>query len=125
MREYEQMIAAVSGKQIAEFTRMLLSSKPSLAAFGDGTDVLKYDALVQRFVGQNWGQRSSNPMGLGAAPGADGQLVHGVFEALKKGFSLRGGRAASSSSSSSGRSNRSSSSSTAAGSLDSSERGSS
>lgn len=105
VRDYEAMIQAVSGKQIAEFTRRLLSSKPSLAAFGDGTDALNYDNLVKRFDEGNWGQRSSNPMGL---EGPDGQLVHGVFERLKKGLSMSGGRS-SYSSSSSGDSSRSSS----------------
>jgi hypothetical protein len=91
------MIQAVSGKQIAEFTRQLLASKPSLAAFGDGTEVLNYDNLIQRFGDAKWGQRSSNPMGLGT-PGSDGQ--HGIIERLKKGFSMSGGRSVSSSSSS-------------------------
>ena len=100
MRDYEAMIQAVSGKQIAEFTRRLLSSKPSLAAFGDGTEVLNYDALVQRFQQGNWAQRSSNPMGLGPAPGSEGQMVHGVFERLKKGLSMGGGGRGVSSSSS-------------------------
>ena len=85
--------------QIAEFTRRLLSSKPSLAAFGDGTEVLNYDTLVQRFQQGNWAQRSSNPMGLGPAPGSEGQMVHGVFERLKQGL-MSGSRGISSSSSS-------------------------
>lgn len=85
------MIQAVSGKQIAEFTRRLLASKPSLAAFGDGTEVLNYDALAKRFSDASWGQRSSNPMG------PDSQSV---FEKLKQGFSMGGGRGMASSSSS-------------------------
>lgn len=100
VREYEAMIQAVSGKQIAEFTRRLLSSKPSLAAFGDGTHVLNYDALVKRFGDANWSQRSSNPMGLQGPAGGDGQMVHGVFERLKKGLSMGGGGRGVSSSSS-------------------------
>lgn len=99
------MIQAVSGKQIAEFTRRLLASKPSLAAFGDGTEVLNYDNLLQRYASRNWGDRSSNPMGVGP-PGGDGPLVHGVFERLKKGWNMSGGRSASSSSSSSGAGSR-------------------
>lgn len=117
MRDYEAMIQAVSGKAIAEFTRRLLSSKPSLAAFGDGTDVLNYDNLVQRFETQQWGQRSSNPMGLGsglssaaAAAGGDGQLVHGVFERLKKGLAMRNASTTSSSGGGGGRVGRGSSS---------------
>lgn len=87
------MIQAVSGKQIAEFTRRLLASKPSLAAFGDGTEVLNYDALVKRFSDANWGQRSSNPLGPES---------QSVFEKLKQG--LVGGRGMASSSGRSGRS---------------------
>ena len=116
MREYEAMIQAVSGKQIAEFTRQLLASKPSLAAFGDGTEVLNYDNLIQRFGDAKWGERSSNPMGLGTS-GGDGQLAQGVLQRLKKGFSMGGGRGMSSSSSSS-------SSSSGAGSRDGSSAGS-
>lgn len=100
MREYEAMIQSVSPKQIAEFTRLLLSSKPSLAAFGDGTDVLNYDNLMQRYADANWSQRSSNPMGVGASPYADGQMSQNVFEMLKKGLSMGGGRSMASSSSS-------------------------
>jgi hypothetical protein len=120
MREYEAMIQSVSPKQIAEFTRRLLSSKPSLAAFGDGTDVLNYDNLVQRYADANWSQRSSNPMGAGASPYADGQMSHSVFEMLKKGLSMGGGRSISSSSSSSSGS-RTVSSGTGSSSLSSSE----
>jgi hypothetical protein len=85
------MIQAVSGKQIAEFTRRLLASKPSLAAFGDGTEVLDYDALVQRFSEGKWGQRASNPLGPD---------TQSVFEKLKQG--LVGGRGMASSSGRSG-----------------------
>lgn len=91
VRDYETMIQSVSAKQIAEFTRRLLSSKPSLAAFGDGTHVLDYDALVKRFTEAKWSQRSSNPMGLQGPAAGDGQMVHGVFERLKKGLSMGGG----------------------------------
>jgi len=109
VREYEQMIQAVTGKQIAEFTRRLLASKPSLAAFGDGTEALSYDQLVERLGKGNWGQRSSNPMGLRTA--MDDQQS-GVFERLVKGLSMGGGRSITSSSSSSSSNSSSSSSST-------------
>jgi hypothetical protein len=120
MREYEAMIQAVSGKSIAEFTRRLLASKPSLAAFGDGTNALNYDALQQRYVDAGWGSRATNPMGVQGLPhgggGANGdparqQMVAGVFEklaGLKRNMGMssnsgsdNGGRSMSSSSSSS------------------------
>lgn len=43
------MIQAVTPKAIAEFATSLFNSKPSLAAYGDGTDQVDYDAVVARF----------------------------------------------------------------------------
>lgn len=51
VREYEAMIQGVSGADIAGFVRLLLESTPSLAAYGDGADAVRYDSLLQRYGG--------------------------------------------------------------------------
>lgn len=90
------MIRAVSPKAVADFMRRLLSSKPSLAAFGDGADAVNYDALVKRYDNRNsQGFGVLRPGFLdGRSRGLEqqgrGQLVHGVLERLKQGV-LGGG----------------------------------
>jgi hypothetical protein len=79
----------------------LLSSKPSLAAFGDGSEAASYEGLLQRYSQVSLHNRAAN-----AAGEQQQQLVHGVLERLKQGF---GGRSFSSSSSSSSSSDSSSS----------------
>jgi hypothetical protein len=43
------MIEAVTPQMISDFVRQLLSSKPSLAAFGDGAEGVSYDQLLARY----------------------------------------------------------------------------
>uniref|UniRef100_A0A383V7X6 Alpha-MPP n=1 Tax=Tetradesmus obliquus TaxID=3088 RepID=A0A383V7X6_TETOB len=95
VREYEEMIRSVSGVDIANFTRRLLSSKPSLATYGDGSEAASYEGLLQRYSQVNLHNRAA------AAGGEQQQLVHGVLERLKQGFGSRGFSSSSSSSSSS------------------------
>jgi hypothetical protein len=139
VREYEQMIMAVSGKDIAEFTRRLLSSKPSLAVFGENADKVSYENLLQRYKQVDWSRRATNNLwGVPIVQQQQAQeqrpvevshSVHGVFERLKAGFT-RGGSGLSSSSSSSSREDgpsgveSSSSSSSSSSSGDSSSRSS-
>jgi len=62
--EYKDMIMAVSGKDIAEFTRRLLSTKPSLAVFGENTDKVSYDALEELLQARGLVQQSGEePVG--------------------------------------------------------------
>jgi hypothetical protein len=72
------MIEAVTPKMISEFVRRLLSTKPSLAAFGDAADTLSYEQLLARYGGGAAAARAA----------ADGG---GVFSKL---FGPQGGRGA-------------------------------
>lgn len=44
------MIEAVTPRDISTFVAKLLSSKPSLATYGDGTGAVKYDSLLARYA---------------------------------------------------------------------------
>jgi hypothetical protein len=98
------MIRSVSGVDIAKFTLRLLSSKPSLAAYGDGSDAASYEGLLQRYSQVNLHNRAAH-----AAGEQQQQLVHGVLERLKQGFGSRSFSSSSSSDSSSSTSDSSSS----------------
>lgn len=92
-QEYEEMIRSVSGKAVADFMRRVLSSKPSLAAFGNGAEAVNYDALLQRYSSRanSQGLGLLKPGGFEAARARGleqqgrGQIVHGVLERLKQG----------------------------------------
>eukprot|EP00197_Chlamydomonas_leiostraca_P004553 CAMPEP_0202861894 /NCGR_PEP_ID=MMETSP1391-20130828/3130_1 /ASSEMBLY_ACC=CAM_ASM_000867 /TAXON_ID=1034604 /ORGANISM="Chlamydomonas leiostraca, Strain SAG 11-49" /LENGTH=548 /DNA_ID=CAMNT_0049541343 /DNA_START=16 /DNA_END=1662 /DNA_ORIENTATION=- len=49
-RQYVDMIEAVTPRDVSEFVARLLTTKPSLAMYGDGTDKVKYDTLLARYA---------------------------------------------------------------------------
>lgn len=42
----------ITAKHIADFVRGLLSSTPTLALHGDGTEQIKYDNVLRRYAGR-------------------------------------------------------------------------
>ena len=49
-KQYVDMIESVTPADICAFVSRLLESKPSLAAFGDGTEAVKYESVLARCV---------------------------------------------------------------------------
>eukprot|EP00798_Chlamydomonas_sp_ICE-L_P027065 gene27065-2298_t len=57
--QYIEMIEAITVADIYSFVGKLLESRPSLAAFGDGTDVIDFNTVLASFVGKLLPSRSS------------------------------------------------------------------
>ncbi|KAJ9520796.1 hypothetical protein QJQ45_013974, partial [Haematococcus lacustris] len=63
-RQYVDMLEAVTPSDISQFVARLLRSKPSLGLFGNGTESVKYEALLARYT----------PAGAAKEPGADSKV---------------------------------------------------
>lgn len=67
-RDYVDMINGVTPKDIATFTQRLLATPPSIALYGDGTEAVDPDTVVQRFSGLRQNLMAGG-RGIRAAPG--------------------------------------------------------
>jgi predicted Zn-dependent peptidase len=72
--EYLSMIRSVTPRQVAELVRSLLSTKPSLATFGDGSAEASYDRVLARYVGGG-GMVVSGRKGVDTGAGGSGAGV--------------------------------------------------